>query len=113
MNRTPESQTHQDETPRKQNYRKIVLIASLSLLSLIVLLGLSGWFYVRSGRVNIYIGEQVKSALSEYGVRAEFGGFELAWGVRTARLRDVKLYNQQNGQLIVTIDRAELVTEVK
>lgn len=75
-------------------------------------LGLGGLYYIRSGRLNLYITNQVQAALSEYGIRAEVGVLDLAWGVRTASVRDVKLYNQATGQLIATIDRAELVVEI-
>src|SRR5690349_25164255 len=68
--------------------------------------------YLRSGGLNRFITAQVQSALAEYGLRTEIGGFELSWGARTANIRDIKIYNQQTGQQIATVDRAELVVEI-
>jgi outer membrane protein assembly complex protein YaeT len=88
------------------------MIAAGLVLLLLLGLGLGGLYYIRSGRLNLYITNQVQTALSEYGIRAEIGGLDLAWGVRTANVRDVKLYNQETGQLIAALDRAELVVEI-
>src|SRR5437870_2701821 len=70
-----------------------------------------GWFYYRSGKFNRYVAAEIETALKEYGVRAEVGGFEIGHGIRSATLRNVKLYNQETGQLIATLDRA--VVEIK
>jgi len=89
-----------------------MLIVGISASALILLLALAGYFYIRSGRLNRYMAGQVTEALKEYGLRAEIDKFELTWKLRTATLRDIKLYNQQTGQLIATLDRAEMVTEI-
>ncbi|MFP5264512.1 MAG: translocation/assembly module TamB domain-containing protein [Blastocatellia bacterium] len=91
---------------------KRIIIAGVIVLLLLLGLGLGGLYYIRSGRLNLYITNQVQAALSEYGIRAEIGALDLAWGVRTASVRDVKLYNQETGQLIAAVDRAELVVEI-
>ena len=80
----------------------IVLLAAVFLF---------GWYYYRSGKVNVYVARQIETALKEYGVRAEIGGFEIGRGIRSATLRDVKFYNQATGQLIGSLDRA--VVELK
>src|SRR6266480_4282165 len=72
----------------------------------------AGLYYIRSGRVNRFILIQVQTALVDYGVRAEIGGLDLSWGVRTAKAHDIKLYNRETGQLLATIDNAELVVEI-
>jgi outer membrane protein assembly complex protein YaeT len=79
---------------------------------LVVVCVVAGLLYLRSGGLNRLITAQVQSALAEYGLRTEIGGFELSLGARTANIRDIKIYNQQTGQQIATVDRAELVVEV-
>lgn len=113
---TPEEQSPEPtpESPRSSwaARHKRLLIAGGAVLSLLLVLALALVFYVRSGRLNRYVGGEIQTALTEYGIRAEIGAFELAWGARTATLRDVKLYNQETGQLIATLDRAEVVVDI-
>ncbi len=88
--------------------RKVLLWVALGSLVLLLAAGLYGWNYYRSGKLNRYVATEIEAALKEYGVRAEIGGFELSNRIRTATLRNLKFYNQQTGQLIATIDRAEV-----
>src|SRR5438105_1903290 len=92
--------------------RKRLLAVAASTFALVLALGLAVVYYVWSGGFDRYVTGQVVSALAEYGVRAEIGGLELSGGVRTAKLHDIKLYNQETGQLVATIDRAVLVVEI-
>src|SRR5436853_373900 len=71
-----------------------------------------GLYYIRSGRLNRCILLQVQTALADYGVRAEIGGLDITWGVRTAKAHAIKLYNEQTEQLIATLDTAEIVVEI-
>ena len=80
-------------------------------VALLITIFAFGWYYYRSGKINQYVATQIEAALQEYGVRAEIGGFEISSGIRSATLRNVKLYNQATGQLLGTIDRA--VVEIK
>src|SRR5215510_10045245 len=80
-----------------------LLHIGLVLFSLITFFLLAGLYYIRSDRLNRYIANQVVDALGEYGLRTEIGKFELAWGIRTAKICDIKVYNQQTGQLIATV----------
>src|SRR5262245_39074996 len=82
--------------------RKRLLWIGFSVFSLLALLALAGLLYVRTGRLNRYISSQVVEALREYGLRVEIGNFNISWGFQTARIGDIKLYNQQTGQLIAT-----------
>src|SRR5687768_3225602 len=109
MSTTPET----PQPPPRPNRRKRWLIVGLTLLALLVIACLATFFYLRSCRANTYIAGEIKRALTEYGIRAEIGGFELAWGLRTAKMRDVKLYNQENNQLIAVLDNLEVVTEIR
>ena len=95
------------ETPSIQRpgyaRRKRLLWIGFSVFSLLVLITLAGLLYVRTGRLNRYISSQVVEALSEYGLRVEIGNFNISWGFQTAKIGDIKIYNQQTGQLIATM----------
>src|SRR5262249_23269998 len=91
---------------------KRLLSIGLGLLLLITILFLVSLYYIRSGRINRYITNQVVEALGEYGLRTEIGNFDIAWGIRTAKIRNIKIYNQQTGQLIATVEQAEMVVQI-
>src|SRR5262245_10934452 len=93
--------------------RKRLLWIGFSGLSLLALLILAGLFYVRTGRLNRYISSHVVEALSEYGLRVEIGNFNISWGFQAAKIGDIKIYNQQTGQLIATIERAEMKVQIR
>src|SRR6266496_3337990 len=96
------------ETPRGWAARhKILLSITGGFLLLVLAVVLGGVYYIRSGRLNHYIASQVQTALLDYGVRADIGGLDLSWGIRTAKAHDIKLYNLESGQIIATIDSAE------
>src|SRR5690349_6353448 len=91
----------------RRSHRRRYLIIGLSALSLVILVLLAGLIYVCTGRRDKFIASEVLTALKEYGVRTEIGGFELSWKLRTATLRDVKFYNAKTGDLIGNVDRME------
>src|SRR5262249_43243240 len=93
--------------------RKRLLWTGLGVFSLLAFLVLAGLLYVRTGRLNRFISSQVVEALREYGLRAEIGNFNISWGVQTAKIGDIKIYNQQTGQLIATVDRAEMKVQIR
>ncbi|MFN7928340.1 MAG: hypothetical protein U0Y68_10415, partial [Blastocatellia bacterium] len=100
-------QTTPNDSPRSRTlFRRWYFWAGLSGLVLLLAIFAFAWFYYRSGKLNRYVATQIEMALQEYGVRAEVGGFEIGRGIRSATLRDVKLYNQTTGQLIGTLERA-------
>ncbi|MEW6735372.1 MAG: translocation/assembly module TamB domain-containing protein [Acidobacteriota bacterium] len=105
------------EPPTKEvtrlSRRKLIIIISLSILAVSIMLLLGGVYYIRTGRLNRYIAREVVNALSEYGVRAEIERLELSWSPRTVRMREIKLYNQQNGNLIATIAKADLTVKIR
>jgi outer membrane protein assembly complex protein YaeT len=109
MNQTPETPPSR---PRWTKRRKRLLGAGIVVLLLILVVSFVAFFYIRSGRLNRNIVSQVQTALAEYGLRAEVGGLDIAWGIRKAKVHDVKIYNEQTEQLIATIDQAELVLEI-
>jgi outer membrane protein assembly complex protein YaeT len=109
MDQTPEAPSTQ---PSWTARHKRLLIVGLVVLLLFAGLSFFAIFYVRSGRLDRTIVSEVQTALKEYGLRAEVGNLELVWGLRTARVHDVKIYNQETNQLIATLDSAELVVEI-
>jgi outer membrane protein insertion porin family len=109
MDQTPETPVSKRRWTRR---RKGLLISGLVVLLLILVAVGVAVFYVRSGRINSRIVSEVQVALAGYGLRAEVGGLDIAWGLRTGKVRDVKIYNAQTDQLIATVDQAELVLEI-
>jgi autotransporter translocation and assembly factor TamB len=109
MDQTPETPVSKRRWTRR---RKGLLISGLVVLLLILVAVGVAIFYVRSGRINQRIVSEVQTALTGYGLRAEVGGLDIAWGLRTGKVRDVKIYNAQTDQLIATVDQAELALEI-
>jgi len=91
---------------------KRLLLGALGFFLLITCATLTVLYYIRSDRLNRYIANQVVEALGEYGLRAEIGKFDIAWRRQTAKIRDIKIYNQQTGQLIASVDQLEMVAQV-
>ncbi len=92
--------------PRTSLFRRWYFWVALSGIIIVTAIIVGGWMYYRSGKVNQYVASQIETALQEYGVRAEVGGFEIGRGIRSATLRKMKFYNQATGQLIGTVERA-------
>src|SRR5262245_7572996 len=93
--------------------RKRLIWIGFSVFSLLALLVLAGLLYVRTGRLNRYISGQVVEALGSYGLRVEIGNFNISWGFQTAKIGDIKIYNQQTAQLIASVDRAEMKVQIR
>jgi outer membrane protein insertion porin family len=88
-------------------------LISLGGLALLIILALTALWFLRSDRFNRFVAREIDQALRQYGLRAEVGAFELGRGWRTATLREVKIFNQQTGQLIATLDRATVTIEIR
>ncbi|MEP7340052.1 MAG: translocation/assembly module TamB domain-containing protein [Acidobacteriota bacterium] len=99
-------------TPPRPRRRKWFFIALLSLLLLIGGVVLSAWLWLRSDSFNRYVAGEIKTKLTEYGLRGEIGSFGFAWNSQTAHLKDLKIYNQQTGQLIASVKNLELKTNI-
>jgi uncharacterized protein involved in outer membrane biogenesis len=98
--------------PRWYARHKRVLLIGLGSLLLITLLVLAGLYSILSSKPNRYIANQVVEALGEYGLRTEIGQFEIAWRKLTAKISEAKIYNQQTGQRIASVDTAEMVVQI-
>src|ERR1051325_2006040 len=72
--------------------RRKLLIGALSLLGLILILVAFVFWYVRSGRLDLYLQSQIVEGLKDLGIRAEIGGTHLGIRGYTVALDDVKLY---------------------
>jgi translocation and assembly module TamB len=72
--------------------RRKLFIAALALLGVILLLFIAVVFYIRSGRLDLYLQSQVIEALGDFGIRAEIGNTRLDLRGYTVTLDDVKLY---------------------
>src|SRR5262249_43397098 len=70
------------------------------------------WVYIRSENFNNYVAREIKSKLREFGLRAEIGSFGISWNTQTARLRDLKIYNERTGQLVATVKRLDTMIEI-
>src|SRR5689334_21200824 len=100
------------ETPWYARRKRLLWIGFIAF-SLLALLILAGLLYVRTGRLNRYISGQVVEALGAYGLRVEIGNFHISWGIQTANIGDIKIYNQQTGQLIATVDTADMKVQIR
>ena len=90
-----------------------MLIAVLCLLAAAALAGVGAWHWLRSDGFNRYVAEEIKKSLTEFGLRGEVGSFGFAWDSETARLKDLKVYNQQTGQLIASVKSIEVKTHIR
>src|SRR5438270_2530765 len=72
--------------------RRKLLIGAISLLSLIFLLLIAVFVYVRSGQLDVYLQRQVIEALADVGIKAKIGKAHL--DIRGARvtLENIELY---------------------
>lgn len=94
--------------PRRRRFtrRRLLVYSALGLLAFIIIAALLLLLYLRSDRFNRFVITEIEKALEAYGLRAEIGSFEPGSDLRTATLRDIKLFNRQTDQLIATINRA-------
>jgi translocation and assembly module TamB len=72
--------------------RRKLLIGALSVLSLILILAIAAFWYIRSGRLDLYLQNEVIDSLSDYGIRAEIGGTSLDLRGYKVTLKNIKLY---------------------
>jgi outer membrane protein insertion porin family len=90
------------------------LVFTIAAATLIVgTLAFAVWVYIRSESFNNYVAREIKSKLREFGLRAEIGSFGISWDTDTARLRDLKIYNERTGQLVATIGRLDTLIEIR
>ncbi|HEY8460047.1 MAG TPA: hypothetical protein VIM99_06675, partial [Blastocatellia bacterium] len=91
--------------------RYIFAIIATSLI--VGTLAFAVWQYLRSEAFNNYVAGEIKSKLREFGLRAEIGSFGISWDTETARLRDLKIYNERTGQLVATVESFDTLISIK
>jgi translocation and assembly module TamB len=93
--------------------RRRLLIGALVFLGLILLLVVSVFLYIRSGRLDRFLQGEIVKGLAEVGIRAEIGNahLDLARPYRVI-LEDVKLYPREGTQPLATFDRIEATFSV-
>src|SRR4051812_14553174 len=72
--------------------RRKLLIAALVFAGLLLLLFIAVVFYIRSGRLDLFLQSQVIEALGEFGIRTEIGNTHLDIRGYKVTLDDVNLY---------------------
>src|SRR5262245_5183089 len=110
MNSTLTTEAPPNLRPRRLKY---LFIAITLLILLIAIFALGAWIYIRSENFNRYVAGEIKAQLREFGLRAEIGSFGISWDTQTARLRDLKIYNERTNQLVAAIKRADTLTEIR
>ncbi|MBP6821198.1 MAG: translocation/assembly module TamB domain-containing protein [Acidobacteria bacterium] len=99
--------------PKRRRWRRKISLALACLAMAVGLAFFGGWMWLRSEKFNGYVAEEIKKKLTEFGLRAEVGSFGFSWDSETARLKDLKVYNQQTGQLIATVGSIEVQTHIR
>src|SRR5215475_13538177 len=97
----------------RPNRLKRILFAIATATLIVGTLVFAVWVYIRSENFNNYVAREIKSKLREFGLRAEIGSFGVSWNTQTARLRDLKIYNERTGQLVATIGSLDTLIEIK
>ncbi len=72
--------------------RRKLLIGAASFLGLILIVAILVFWYIRSGRLDLYVQSRIIEALAEFGIRAEIGKTHLSLSGYTVTLDDIKLY---------------------
>jgi translocation and assembly module TamB len=87
--------------------RRKLLVGAISVLSLILILIAAAIFFIRSGRLDLFLQNQVVAALAEVGIRAEIGSTHI--GIRGYRvsLDNMKLYSGDSQKPFGTVDSLE------
>src|SRR5262245_26660170 len=91
---------------RRFTRRRMFVYSALGLIAIVIIAVAIALFYLRSDRFNRYLAVEIEKALEAYGLRAETERVEPEFGSSAVTLRNLKLFNRQNGQLIATISRA-------
>src|SRR5215475_4658904 len=97
--------------PRLRRLKRFIFAIVVATM-IVGTLAFAVWKYIRSESFNNYVAGEIKSALREFGLRAEIGSFGISWDTETARLRDLKIYNERTGQLVATIKRLDTLISI-
>lgn len=92
--------------------RKKILIALASLLGLAVLLAVVIFWYVRSGRLDLFLQNQIIAILDESGIKATIGRTHLDLRGYRVTLEDIRLETEKEGKPFGSIGRLEVAFSV-
>ncbi len=84
--------------------RRKLLIGAVSLLTLVLLLVIGLFIYIRSGRLDNYLRDQVVEALADVGITAEIGSASLDLRGYKVTLKDIRLSATNGKNRFGTID---------
>ncbi|HVF90634.1 MAG TPA: translocation/assembly module TamB domain-containing protein [Blastocatellia bacterium] len=87
--------------------RKKLLVGALSLLGLILLVAIGVFFYIRSGRLDLFLQRQIVAGLEQVGIRAEIGSTRLDIRGYKVTLGDIKLFAQADNRQVGVVESLE------
>jgi translocation and assembly module TamB len=90
---------------RRYVTRRNAALVGIAAVAAVVLLIVVGFLLYRTGQIDNLIARQIKSTLSEYGIRADIHGFSARLGARTAELTGVDLYDARTNEKLGHVDR--------
>ncbi len=85
--------------------RKTLTTTAIGVSALILLLALAAFFWVRSNNFNQWVAGQIKSALSEFGIRAEIGAISPSIRGLSVELKDSKFYAKDDKEPFASFDQ--------
>ncbi len=89
--------------------RRKILFGAVALLGLILILVVAVFWYIRSGRLDLYLQGQIIAALKDVGIDAEIGQAHLDLAGYKVKLSDVKLSSAKTHKPIGSV--SEILTE--
>ncbi len=90
---------------RKFFQRRTLAIIAISFVSVLAIVALATFIWVKSGRFDQWVVGQLKTALAEYGIRAEIGGINPSVRGLSVELKDVKLFAKDEKEPFATFDQ--------
>src|ERR1041385_2173774 len=101
------SQTSPKSAPARRRFvsRRNAIIAGIGLVCAAIALAFVGLIAYRLGFIDRYIADQVKTTLSNYGIRAEIRSFHTSLNPQTVELQGVELYDAKTGEKLGKVDR--------
>jgi translocation and assembly module TamB len=85
--------------------RRTLTITAISLCALVAILALAAFLWVRSNSFNNWVAEQMKTALAEFGIRAEIGAVKPGFRDLSVELKDVKLFAKDDKEPFAAFDQ--------
>src|SRR5262252_3814686 len=84
--------------------RRKFLIGAISFLVLLSVAVISVLIYIRSGRLDLFVQNQIVSGLADLGIRAEIGNAHLDIGGYKVTIDNVTLYAGRETSAFASID---------